>query len=79
MEDFLSLLDVNKKIRAGVRVKGKFGPLVPKLNAKPSKNTRRICSEGTGIVLCRVEAKMGHQERPGWQGCGISFLNHDHH
>ena len=57
MEDFLSLLDANKKIRDGVHMKGKFGPLVPNPHAKPGKNKRRICLEGTGIVLCAVNAK----------------------
>ena len=54
---FLSLLDSNKRIKAGVCVKGKFGPLVPNMHAKHGKNTCRLCSEGTGIVLCAVNAK----------------------
>ena len=51
------MLDANKMIRAGVRVKVKFGPLVPNLHTKPGKTTRRICSEGKVIVLCALNAK----------------------
>ena len=53
----MSLLDANKRIRAGVHVKGKFGPLVPNPHAKLGKNTRIIRSEGTYIVLHAVNAK----------------------
>ena len=57
MGDFLSFLVANKRIRAGVYVKENFGPLVPNPHAKSGKNTRRIFSEGTGIVLCAGNTK----------------------
>ena len=46
-----------KKIKAGICVEGKFGPLVANPEAEPGKKSRRIRSNATGTVLEAIDAK----------------------
>ena len=57
MEELFEFVSKGKKIKAGIRVEGKFGPLVANPEAEPGKKSRRILSNATGTVLEAIDAK----------------------
>ena len=57
MEDFLSQFEKDGKIKVGLRVQGKFGPLVANPKAALVKKNRCIRSDAICIVVRAVDEK----------------------
>ena len=58
MESLFEFFNKDSRLKPGVRVQGKFGPLVANPKATPGKKTRRIRSHGTGVVVEACGPKM---------------------
>ena len=46
-----------ERVSPGLRVRGKFGPLIPNPNATPGRASRRVCDIATGVVITAVDVK----------------------